>query len=260
MSNNKDPAVLFYTRDFLASTIAWSYADIGRYIRLLCMQHQQGGLTAEDLEAISEGSEKVKEKFSLAENGRYYNVRMLEESEKRAIYIANQTAKARKGAHARWHRESTAMPVGIPQAMPQAMRKQCVGNAIYANANENISLEEIKTLDNINTEYSELTIKNKKPYGVMRNVFLTDDELKRLTERLPGKFSEYIERLSEYIASKGDRYKSHYATILAWIRRDEEERAAQASKGKTVERAAYNGFDAEEAMQQALARTYSQEE
>lgn len=248
MSNNKDPAVLFYTRDFLASTIAWSYADIGRYIRLLCMQHQQGGLTAEDLEAISEGSEKVKEKFSLAENGRYYNARMLTESEKRAKHSEAQRANVNK----RWERlrgNTTVIPRyenGNTTVIP------------LANANENISLEEIKTLDNINTEYSELNNKNKKPYGVMRNVFLTDDELKRLTERLPGKFSEYIERLSEYIASKGDKYKSHYATILAWIRRDEEERAAQASKGKTVERAAYNGFDAEEAMQQALARTYSQ--
>lgn len=32
----------------------------------------------------------------------------------------------------------------------------------------------------------------------------------------------YIEKLNEYIGSKGKKYSSHYFTILSWIRRDKE--------------------------------------
>ena len=32
--------------------------------------------------------------------------------------------------------------------------------------------------------------------------------------------SEYIERLSAYLAQTGHRYKSHYATSLNWWRKD----------------------------------------
>lgn len=54
-------------------------------------------------------------------------------------------------------------------------------------------------------------------YGEFKNVKLTDDEYKKLEEKnlLP-----YIEKLSSYIASKGKRYKSHYATILTWSRKE----------------------------------------
>lgn len=54
-------------------------------------------------------------------------------------------------------------------------------------------------------------------YGEFKNVKLTEEEYKKLEERnlLP-----YIEKLSSYIASKGKKYKSHYATILTWSRKE----------------------------------------
>ena len=62
-------------------------------------------------------------------------------------------------------------------------------------------------------------IKEKKYYGEFKNVLLGDEEL----EKLKNKFIDYelrIEKLSNYIASKGVKYKSHYATILSWARND----------------------------------------
>lgn len=56
-------------------------------------------------------------------------------------------------------------------------------------------------------------------YGEYANVLLTDEEL----EKLKADFSDWqerIERLSEYIASSGKRYKSHYATIRSWAKKD----------------------------------------
>lgn len=66
----------------------------------------------------------------------------------------------------------------------------------------------------------ENILKEKKnPYGFFSNVFLTDTEFERLTQTLPD-YNEYIDRLSYYLESKGDHYKSHYATILTWYRKD----------------------------------------
>ena len=45
----KDPAVLFYTGDFLVGTITMNYEQKGKYIQLLCLQHQSGRLTEEEM-------------------------------------------------------------------------------------------------------------------------------------------------------------------------------------------------------------------
>ena len=64
--------------------------------------------------------------------------------------------------------------------------------------------------------------KEKKAYGVFKNVLLSASDYKKLVE----KFGEdgtlkRIETLSTGIESKGYRYKSHYAAILVWERSDE---------------------------------------
>lgn len=65
----------------------------------------------------------------------------------------------------------------------------------------------------------------KNKYGSMQNVMLSDEELVKLFERFGQQDAEArIERLSLYVASKGDKYKSHYATILQWAAKDEETR------------------------------------
>lgn len=61
----------------------------------------------------------------------------------------------------------------------------------------------------------------KHKYGEYNNVLLTDDELEKLKAEYPD-YQDRIERLSGYIASKGNKYKSHYATIRNWARKDAE--------------------------------------
>ena len=52
-------------------------------------------------------------------------------------------------------------------------------------------------------------------------VFLSNKEYQKLTEQLEErKRDEMIETLNNYIGSTGKKYKSHYYTILNWIRRD----------------------------------------
>ena len=63
---------------------------------------------------------------------------------------------------------------------------------------------------------------NKKAYGEFNNVLLSDQELEKLKADYSNRCDDYIERLSSYIERTGKAYKSHYATIKTWIRRDNE--------------------------------------
>ena len=77
-----------------------------------------------------------------------------------------------------------------------------------------------KQITTNNNDKNEKNIKEnnkKKSYGEFDNVLLTDEEYAKLDK---SNLLSYIEILSSYIASKGKKYKSHYATILSWSRRD----------------------------------------
>ena len=57
-------------------------------------------------------------------------------------------------------------------------------------------------------------------FGRYQNVFLSDAELSELQADFPNLWQEYVERLSEYMASTGKTYKSHAATIRRWAKED----------------------------------------
>ncbi len=58
-------------------------------------------------------------------------------------------------------------------------------------------------------------------YGELNNVLLKLNEFNNLVDKYgEAKTKLYVDRLSTYIASTGKRYKSHYATILTWVRKD----------------------------------------
>ena len=57
-------------------------------------------------------------------------------------------------------------------------------------------------------------------YGHYQNVFLTDEELADLQVSFPAVWEQYIEKLSEYMASTGKCYQSHAATIRRWAGED----------------------------------------
>ena len=63
---------------------------------------------------------------------------------------------------------------------------------------------------------------SERPYprGRYQNVLLSDTELSELQSDFPAVWQEYIERLSEYMASTGKTYKNHAATIRHWVAKD----------------------------------------
>ena len=147
----KDPAVLFYTQDFLTGTLLMTDKQRGQYIVLLCLQHQNGKLTEKEmLKVCRKPDPEIWSKF-YQENGYFINKRMLLESEKRNKHLEHQSENAKK----RW----------MPRDMPNASH----GNATaYAMG---------MPLENEILEYKE-ELKNKEPRKeVKRFVAPTETEV-----------------------------------------------------------------------------------
>jgi len=84
---SKDPSFLFYTQDFLTGTYFMTDEQVGKYIRLLCLQHQTGHLNKEDMLHICKTyDKKVFSKFEQDENGLYFNERLELEVNRRIEY------------------------------------------------------------------------------------------------------------------------------------------------------------------------------
>ena len=81
--------------------------------------------------------------------------------------------------------------------------------------------QEERKLSGSNKEKSnnELEKRKRKAYGKYQNVFLSVNELALLKQTVPT-YQKYIERLSEYMQSKGKHYTDHASTIQRWYLED----------------------------------------
>lgn len=91
----KDPAFLFYSNDFLSGTMLMSNEEVGIYIKLLCLQHQQGHLKEEDMLSIG-ATKKIFSKFIKDAKGDYYNERLEYEANKRKAYSESRKNNRKK--------------------------------------------------------------------------------------------------------------------------------------------------------------------
>ena len=102
----------------------------------------------------------------------------------------------------------------VDNSEPMSSNNNPINNNINTNNNSN----------NISTGKTPIPTKHK--HGEYNNVLLTDDELEKLQTEFPSDWEHRIERLSEYMASKGKAYKKHLATIRAWARKERKEENA----------------------------------
>lgn len=92
---SKDPAVLFYTSDFLSGTFTMTDEQVGKYIRLLCLQHQKGKLTEKDMLSICKAYDnEIWEKFDQVD-GFFINDRMYNEAIRRSKFTESRRNNAK---------------------------------------------------------------------------------------------------------------------------------------------------------------------
>lgn len=96
------PAFQFYPDDFLAGTMHFTDAEVGLYMRLLCVQWAVGGVPNDDDEIASYGKgrtsvARVKSKFVLGEDGMLRNLRLEQERRKQQEYRESRAVNGKHG-------------------------------------------------------------------------------------------------------------------------------------------------------------------
>jgi len=133
----KDPAFLFYSSDFLTGVAFMTNEEVGIYIKLLCLQHQHGGMIPKcNFNAIALQN-NVRAKFIETDEG-FFNARLMEEMDKRAQKSQNLS----KNAMIRWNKHK---------------QDQCKCNAIASDLhmpieNENSSLSSHDSGENLESK------------------------------------------------------------------------------------------------------------
>ena len=94
----KDPAFLFYSSDFLSGTQFFTHEQKGKYITLLCLQHQHGHLQEKHMLMICGTYDNdLFEKFTKDADGLYYQQRLEMEIERRKKYSESRRDNRLKG-------------------------------------------------------------------------------------------------------------------------------------------------------------------
>jgi len=97
----KDPALLFYTNDFLSGTFTMTNEEVGKYIRLLCLQHQKTRLSENEFnKVLGNSAEEVRQKFTeeiIGGQKYYFQERLRHESQRRKDYSESRRNNRNKG-------------------------------------------------------------------------------------------------------------------------------------------------------------------
>jgi hypothetical protein len=126
----KDPAVLFYTSDFLSGTFTMDNEQVGKYIRLLCLQHQKGKLSEKDMLSICKAYDnEIWDKFKI-EDGLYYNERMF-----------NETIRRQKFSESRRNNAKSPKKESTSKAYAEHIETETENRTITINENINIDFE-----------------------------------------------------------------------------------------------------------------------
>ena len=130
-------------------------------------------------------------------------------------------------------RQEHNLTVAERVAKSRANKKNVTNDVTNVTTEEN-RIEENR-IDKIKKENKDIVASDKSVFGEFKNVKLLEEEYKKLIEKLgENNTSVLIEELSGYMASKGKRYSSHYATIQTWARRKIETHQLQTKKRTIV--------------------------
>ena len=142
---SKDPAVLFYTSDFLSGTFTMTDEQVGKYIRLLCLQHQKGKLTEKDMLSICKAYDnEIYEKFDQVD-GFFINDRMYNESIRRSKFTESRRNNAK-----------SVKNDSISEASAKHMHKHMETETETINVNKDIFINNIEPYKNLlNESYQE---------------------------------------------------------------------------------------------------------
>jgi uncharacterized phage protein (TIGR02220 family) len=242
MPKDKDPAVLFYTADFLADTTLWSYEELGRYIKLLCIQHLNGGIAPEDFEVVAEHYSRVTSKFDLHDDGKYRNKRMQEEAEKRKLFTESRRANRRgKSTNEKHMKDTSATSDNHMKNICKTSVKHMENENV--NDNENINKDIIHYLNTkLGTKYKASAEYVKKHINARLNEGYTLEDFKTVIDK---KYKEWSGTEFAKFLRPETLFGTKFSTYLNQL-------------GTEVQEASYTSFNVDDAFERALERSYEE--
>lgn len=173
----KDPAILFYSADFLNGVSDLTMEERGQFITMLCLQHIKGEVSEKTIRlTLGSVSVDVLEKFRVNENGNYVNDRMAEEIEKRAKFSDSRRKNGKNGGRPAVKDQNDEKIEEIEHINNHKVKKQkpygYAKNNHIENVNENENINE-----NINTKGSGKNFLDNLPETYTAAELLATDEV-----------------------------------------------------------------------------------
>lgn len=237
MPKNKDPAFPFYPADFIVGTRFMSYEQKGKYIELLCYQHQQGHLSEADmLDICGERDNRIFSKFTQDEFGLYYNVRLEEEIKKREEYKEKLRANGSLGGKSK---AKAKLEQGLSEA--KAELKQSSSTRVD-NENENINKDIIEYLNTkLNTKYQYTADYIKRHINARVKEGYTLEDFKTVIDK---KYKEWSGTEFDKFLRPETLFGTKFSQYLNQL------------DDKPKEKPKFTSFNADDALERALGRTY----
>lgn len=225
----KDPAFLFYSNDFISGTYTMSDEQVGKYIRLLCLQHQKGSLTKKDMLHICKTYDKeIFDKF-VKEGQNFYNVKLRTEAERRSKYcLSRKLNKESKG-------EKTEEPIKTDETYVPHME----------------TVTETISKDMVNSEFEKLWNEYDKKVGSKEKLIIKWNKLSKDSKEL---IFQYIPKYK--LAQPDKNFRKNPETFLnnkSWLdeiilsqeQQKELKKKNELSKEAVLYRKSYENYDNE---------------
>jgi len=140
----KEPSFPLYSQDFIIGCADLKWQDIGKYITLLCYQHQKGHLTDDVIKKlIGNFSPELKMKFVQDSEGRYYNEKLDGVLMKRKIHREKQSENVK-------NRYTKMLPTELPKCYQDPYQNATNGATkmlpLENENNNNIRIQEYRRI------------------------------------------------------------------------------------------------------------------
>jgi hypothetical protein len=148
----KDPAFMLYSGDFLSGTFTMNYEQRGKFITLMCIQHQKGYLTSADIKSVlNETDYLIAEKFYKGTDGNWYNQKMTDVMNERKEYTANRLKNFQKKDDMKIHMNSHMELHTVDETVDETVNKN-LDDILDKNTVTTVS---VKTRDERQNELAE---------------------------------------------------------------------------------------------------------
>jgi uncharacterized protein YdaU (DUF1376 family) len=211
----KDPAVLFYSNDFLSGTFTLTNEQVGKYIRLLCIQHQKGFLNEKDMMNICKSyDEDIFLKFE-NQDGKYVNLRMLQESEKRRLYSESRRKNREKVVSDIKTDISEKDMIPNEKTYVKHMENENENIDVIENKNEMIATEKKIDFDLLLQHWNNFA----KQVGIPEIKAITDERKKKILSRASESNFDFMEivnqiQQSDFLLGKVNGFKVSFDWIF----------------------------------------------